>query len=231
MKLKAIKVAVISAVLAITPLTQAGIPVVDGTQAANMVQQLAHNVEQVAKLKAQLEQMQAQYKALTGSRDVSALFNQSGLKNYLPQDWQKVYDTVQSGGYKGLDGTAKAMADAAGIMSKCKNYSNSQQKSACENAAAQSIAQKDMVGQAFDKASARLNQIDSMISRIKTTQDPKEIADLQARIQGEQAAIQNEATKLQLYQMMAQANEKIAQQQKRKANAETVARTAKLSAF
>ncbi|RYF39872.1 MAG: P-type DNA transfer protein VirB5, partial [Cytophagaceae bacterium] len=45
--------------------------------------------------------------------------------------------------------------------------------------------------------------------------------ELQGRIAAEQAMIQNEQTKLQLYQMVAQAEDKIQQQQKRERQAKT----------
>ncbi|MPN49131.1 Type IV secretion system protein virB5 [bioreactor metagenome] len=59
------------------------------------------------------------------------------------------------------------------------------------------------------------------MAKINDTPDPKAIAELQGRIAAEQAMIQNEQTKLQLYAMVAQAEDKIQQQQQRELQART----------
>ena len=56
---------------------------------------------------------------------------------------------------------------------------------------------------------------------INQTQDPKAIAELQGRIAVEQANIQNEQTKLQLYEMVAAAEEKVQAQRQREIQART----------
>jgi type IV secretion system protein VirB5 len=62
------------------------------------------------------------------------------------------------------------------------------------------------------------------MSRINATQDPKAIAELQGRIAIEQAKIQNEQTKLQMFQMVAQAEDRLQQQRQRELNAQANAR-------
>ena len=76
-----------------------GIPVYDGGNNAQMVQQLAHNVEMLARLKTQIDQMRQQYRAMTGSRGYGNLLTAQSLQQALPQDWQKIYQANQSGGY------------------------------------------------------------------------------------------------------------------------------------
>ncbi|WP_249263275.1 type IV secretion system protein, partial [Xanthomonas axonopodis] len=78
---------------------------------------------------------------------------------------------------------------------------------------------KAFVGDAYEAAKSRLDQISSLMGEINKTQDPKAIAELQGRIASEQAMIANEETKLQLFQMMAVAEEKIQQQRQREINA------------
>lgn len=202
------------------PASASGIPVVDGTQVAQGVQQLAQWAQQIAEMKNQLDQMKQQYQSLTGARGFGDVLNNPALRNYLPQDWQKVYDSIQNGGYKGLDGTAKALADAAGLMKQCANYTDQNVKSSCEASAVQTAQNKSNLMQSLDAATQRLNQIQGLMNQIKNTNDPKGIAELQARIAGEQAMIQNEATRLQMYQMMTQANEKLAKEQARQAHIE-----------
>ncbi len=47
------------------------------------------------------------------------------------------------------------------------------------------------------------------MAKINGTPDPKAIAELQGRIAAEQAMIQNEQTKLQMYQMVAAAEDRL----------------------
>ena len=58
------------------------------------------------------------------------------------------------------------------------------------------------------------------MAAINGTADPKAIAELQARISAEGAAIQNEQTKMQLFALASQAEDRLIQQQ-REANART----------
>ena len=64
------------------------------------------------------------------------------------------------------------------------------------------------------------------MNQINATSDAKSIAELQARIGVEQANIQNETTKMQLFKMMADAEEKLVAQQQRESTAK---RTRRLS--
>ena len=193
-----------------------GIPTFDGIQAVKMV-------EQLDQLKNQLDQMKQQYKAITGSRGLGEILTNTGLKSALPQDWQKVYSSIQSGGYKGLDGAGKAIADAAKLADRCNYYKEgSEQKKSCQTAAVQSAQTQSNIEKALDNATARLENLNQLAKRINSTTDAKAIADLNARINIEQAAIQNEQTRLQLYMKLAETQEKHAQQAERAARAKRV---------
>lgn len=65
--------------------------------------------------------------------------------------------------------------------------------------------------EAYARMNDRLNQINGLIKQLNesTTLDAKGTADLQARIQGEQAMIQNEQTKLQVMVMLQKAEQEI----------------------
>jgi type IV secretion system protein VirB5 len=68
--------------------------------------------------------------------------------------------------------------------------------------------------QAYQASIQRLNNIQGLMGQINSSTDPKAIADLQARIQGEQAAIQNEQTKVQLMAMLQKSEDGLIEQQK-----------------
>ncbi len=210
-----------------TPL-MAQIPVTDAasiaTDVMNHIEDIAKFVEQIAQLKAQLEQMKQQYEALTGSRNLGAILNDPKYKNYLPSDWQEVYDSVRDDGYDGLSGSAKAIYDAAKKFDACERIQVSIEQTSCQARAVKGAQDKAFAVDAFDTAKDRLTQIEGLMNRINSTDDPKAIAEIQARIASEQAMIQNEATKLQMFQMIAAADEKIQRQQQHELNAKANAR-------
>jgi len=187
-----------------------------------------NHIETIAKWKAQYDQMmqqyqqlQQQYAAVTGTRNLGEIFNDPKLRDYLPQDWQQVYDQVRNGGYAGLTGRGKALYDAAKIFDSCAVQTQADVRKLCEAQAVKGSQDKGYALEAFDQAKNRLTQIDNLMRTIKNTTDPKAIAELQARIGVEQAAIANEQTKLQLYAMVSAAEEKVQQQQRREIEART----------
>lgn len=201
-----------------------GVPVVDAllnTQTqANQAANIAKYIEQIAQLKAQLDQMKQQYESITGSRNLGEILNNPAFQNYLPKEWQDVYAKVQNGGYKGLTGSAAAIRDANALFDACKTKAGAD-KTLCERSAAKAAQDKAFAVEAFDKAKERWDQIAGLMRQINSTTDPKSIAELQARINAEGAAIQNEQTKMQLYALAAQAEDRLIQQQRREANART----------
>lgn len=197
-----------------------GIPVID---AANMTQNLMNHVEDVAKfveqieqLKAQLTQMQQQYDALTGTRNLGDILNNPAFKDYLPADWQNVYKSLQNGGYSGLTGTAAAIRNANRLFDTCA-AKQGEAKTLCERAASKAAQDKAFADEAFDSARSRWDQIEALMRKVNETHDPKGIAELQARITAETAAIQNEQVKMNLYAMAAEAEDRLIQQQQKEA--------------
>lgn len=208
-----------------TTASASGIPVIDvakiANDTANQAANIAKYVQMIQQYQTQIDQMRSQYESLTGSRGLGNILNNPEFSNYLPADWQNVYRQVSNGGYSGLSGSARALVDAAGLLNACENRLGDA-RIACERDIAKTAQDKSNVLDAFDAASARWTQIQGLIQQINATTDPKAIAELQARINGEQAAIHNEQTKLQMFQMLAQVEERVQQQQRRAATQKEV---------
>lgn len=205
-------------------LNATGIPVVDAMAIAqdrvNQVERIAKAIEQINQLKTQIDQMKLQYKALTGTRNLGAIAQNPALRDYLPSDWKAVYDGVASGGYRGLTGSARAIRDASVVLDTCARLTGSR-KIQCERASSKAAMDKAFALEAYDKARTRWEQISQLMQSINQTTDPKSIAELQARINAEQAALQNEQTKLQMYQLIADAEGRLIEQQRIEQNART----------
>ncbi|MDP4573449.1 P-type DNA transfer protein VirB5 [Pseudomonas sp. LPH60] len=180
--------------------------------------------QQVVQMKTQIDQMKQQYSSLTGSRGLGRIYDNPQLRNYLPNDWQGVYDAVRNGGWDGLDGRASGIYASNKVYDSCKSFAQDIQRKACQAQAVKPSQDKAFALDAYDQANARVSQIDQLMGQIDRTQDPKAIAELQGRIAAEQAMIQNEQTKLQMYQMVADAENKIQQQRQTELNAQANAR-------
>ena len=206
----------------------AQIPVTDG---ASIAQQVANQIETIAKWKMQYDQMveqidgmEREYKALTGARGLGTVLNDPRYREYLPTEWQGVYDAVRNDGYAGLSGRAAEIYNENQVFDGCAHIQVDVQRLGCEARAVKGAQDKAFALDAYDAARDRLNQIDQLMDRINTTQDPKDIAELQGRIAAEQAMIANEQTKLQMYSMVAEAEDRIQEQRRIEANAEVNAR-------
>ncbi|ENN93033.1 type IV secretion system protein [Bartonella vinsonii] len=80
------------------------------------------------------------------------------------------------------------------------------------------IVDKAVSLQTFQESENRFKQISELIKQINTTTDLKAIAELQARIKGMLAMIQNESTKLQMVAHSRNAEQALISQQKQKRN-------------
>ena len=217
---------VLAAGIAMSSTAFAQIPVTDvasiTTQVTNQVETIAKWKMQYDQMVSQINQMQQQYASMTGTRNLGQIMNNPSLRDYLPNDWQGVYDSVRTGGYSGLTGRAQSVYEANKIYDACAHYKVAEQRTACEAHAVKPSQDKAFALDAYDKAKGRLTQIDGLMSQINGTTDPKAIAELQGRIAAEQALIQNEQTKLQMYQMVATAEDRLQEQRQHEINAKVL---------
>jgi type IV secretion system protein VirB5 len=180
------------------------LPVFDATNFAEMVK----NVEIMQR---QLVQLKATYDSLHGSRGFGDVLYNPALRQYLPEEWAGIYDAVAAGRYRGISGTLRDIERAERLTGTVAEQIGRMQRRERSTA----LANKALGIRAYDGARQRLDEIESLMHRVNLTQDAKGVAEIQARIAVEQAAVANETTKLQLVQMLQQAEEKLAAQQRR----------------
>nr|WP_015647639.1 type IV secretion system protein [Pseudomonas sp. GLE121]AGL12884.1 conjugal transfer protein TraC [Pseudomonas sp. GLE121] len=197
----------------LTPLAAHAIDIVeDPAQIAQGVVEAANMIQQLAQLKAQLEQQKQMYESLSGASGFGSLLNNSAqtLQNNLPSDWDKVYNDAM--GSSSNTGQATAMQETydAKINSMSRSdalvYANKQLRE--KGAYDRVMAQK-----AYNNQMQEIQDIQTLTNQIDNTTSQKEISDLQARIQTAQGTVQGEQTKLQLMAMLQQSQDKILQQQ------------------
>ncbi|WP_108653107.1 P-type DNA transfer protein VirB5 [Dongshaea marina] len=188
-------------------------------QTATLANQLTTLSDQLNKMRQQYDQMRRDYAAVTGTRNLGDIFYNPELNQYLPSNWASVYKNIMNNGYQGLSGAAKALRDSSKIFDVCQYYKDAAQKRSCEAASVQPAQNASYAQEAYAKSAKRETNINRLMRQINSTTDPKGIAELNGRIQSEQAMIQNTQTKLAMYQAASQAQQELVDQQQREAQA------------
>lgn len=219
----------------ITPHTaRAGIPVIDVASLTQAIMDAATMIEQLAQLEAQLSTMKdtydnakKQYDAIKGARNLGDILNNKALQNYIPKDAQKVLSDIQSGGYKSLTGSAKALRNAVKLYD-CADIADEVSRTRCDveiNKPYQYMAYFD---EGLKPSSERADQINSLMERAGGTTDAKEIAEVQARIMGETALLQHELSQVNLMRGLAEADARVAESRAKETQRARAARTGTL---
>ncbi|UWF60578.1 P-type DNA transfer protein VirB5 [Brucella sp. 2716] len=214
--------------LTVTSTAHAQLPVTD---AGSMAQNLANHLEsmvkyaqQIQQLKSQFEQQKMQLQALTGNRGFGAGIYNTALRDYLPHDARQLLGNLTTGGYTAAGSDVVSLLRKYQVYDRCASITDNEQRVACEAEVVKPLQDKALMSQAYDKTAQRLSEVESLMVKINQTEDPKGSAELENRISVENAAIQNQETRLRLYQQMAEAEDKIIQERLREAAAKENAR-------
>src|SRR5471032_3393705 len=181
-----------------------GIPVISVAELAQDVIMAGQLEQQVQTMEQQYTTMTTQLTALTGNRSLGQILNNPALRSYLPDQWESIYSQVTSGTLSGISSAAKQIESDEGMTATTPGQQRYNDTLA---------ANKAMSMQAYQANLSRLQNIKSLMQQSDATQDPAAKADLQNRLQSENAMIQNEQTRLNLMGQLQQAEEKLAAQQ------------------
>lgn len=158
------------------PAYAGGIPVFDGASVAQAMQQVVHMKEQIDNQINQINQLKSQVKAMTGTRNLGNILKNT-VKDQVPDEWNSIYQSGVTLTQKNSVSSAKYNPNA-GQENLLRTY--------------------DMTVKAFEDTKKRLDNIDGLMRQIDQAQDMKAAADLQNRLAGEQAIIQNQQVKLDM---------------------------------
>ena len=170
-----------------------GIPVIDVSSIAQAIQQLQQLQQQFE----QLKQTHASFNKLTSMGDIASVLNRPEIRRALPNDYAAAQAALLGEG-------AEAHKSGDGIyVSPASDYYNAQINKQRDGIA----GQKSVGQQLYDAASKRIDGIDVLRKQIGQSEDPKTIADLQARIQTEIAAANTDAVRMQALAMVIRADQ------------------------
>lgn len=194
---------------------RAQIPVIDGASLGQQVQQVLSWGMQLKAMADQYQQQVKQFQAMTGARGFGNLFNDPALQQYLTADQQALINQLRANGAGGLSAGAQAFRQQIGDTrgGGCSLYADTRMRANCYQNMMAPYQQVDAYQSALNVANQKPQQIQSLISAIQTTDDPKSIAELQARIAGEQAAMQNEMLRMQITVQLAEVQNRLVKEQ------------------
>ncbi len=177
------------------PAYAAGIPTIDAATIAQLQEQLLTARDQLNNLTDQLATARSQLAAFTQSSGYGNIVGNPDTRNQLraalPSNARDLLD--RSGG-SSLDSDVSRITDQ--VMGPVNFREDRQDLS--RQALNIEATSKAMSERAYDSMTRRLANVDALQDKINQTTNPKEIAELQARIQIEQANIQAEQARIQL---------------------------------
>lgn len=191
-----------------------GIPVIDQSAIAKQIESIAQLKSQLDALNQQIEQAQELYGSLnklTDMADVASVLNDPAIRKALPSDFAAIEGLLNGNGTgvfgdsasKFLEGNSTYRTDAVDFYAKELSRIQSQ------NAGQMSLGQ-----QIYDAATKRIDGIDQLREKISSANDSKDIADLQARLQAEQAFLQSDVLRMEGLRMVQQAQSQVDEQRK-----------------
>lgn len=191
-----------------------GIPVIDQTAILKHIESIAQLKSQLDALHQQIEQAQQLYGSLnklTDMADVASVLNDPAIRKALPSDFAAIEGLLNGEGtgvFK--DSASKFLEDNSTYRTDADDfYAKELARVQNKNAGQMSLGQ-----QIYDATTKRIDGIDQLREKISTASDAKEIADLQARLQAEQAFLQTDVLRMEGLRMVQQAQNQVDEQRK-----------------
>ena len=174
--------------------------VIDVNAIGELVQEVATLRQQLQTAEQSLVQQESQVRAMTGSRGMQNLLSGTN-RNYLPPDWTTLASLVTqtSGAYQALAEGVQNLISANAVLTPAQVAQLSPAEQANLNAAREAAAILEATSRAaLANTSSRFASLQQLIAAIPSATDQKGALDLQARIEAEQAMLENEHTKLEV---------------------------------
>lgn len=229
MKLRMSATATLLVVFASGPTQAQGIPVIDAANLVQAVQQVVDGITQINNQVQQITQLQLHLNSINGTRNLGRVFDNPGLRNYVPPQAYQILNAVDTNGYAGLTGSARSLRDA-GMVYNCSDRAGTA-RTACQAALAQPYQHKGFLQDAMKAAAGRLSQVDALMNEINATTDQKAIQEVQARIVAEGVLLTHEASQVQMLQALSGSDEGIARSRDRERKYEVLNRTGRIADY
>lgn len=146
---------------------QAGIPVIDGANLAQAIQQVTAWAQQYQQMVDQIQQMQQAYNNLNGVRNMGSLVNNPAARRYLPDEYQ----TILSSGVGQWEAIYNASKKFDMATSSLAGSSDAAQ--AFQQIAKQAAINRASAEEGYRTASERFSDIQILLDRLNNVPDAK----------------------------------------------------------
>lgn len=191
-----------------------GIPVNDQAAIAKQIESIAQLKSQLDALNEQIGQARQLYGSLnklTDMADVAEVLNDPAIRKALPFDFAAIEGLLKGNGTGVFGDSASRFLEGNSTYRTDADDFYAQELSRLQN---KNAGQMSLGEQIYDAATKRINGIDQLRGKISTAGDAKEIADLQARLQAEQAFLQTDVLRMEGLRMVQQAQNQVDEQRK-----------------
>jgi type IV secretion system protein VirB5 len=172
-------------------------------------QQYRQMTQALAKAEATYQGVKSQVDAVTGVRGFGDILNNPALRAIVPADLSASLADLNATG--SLTGRALSLRNASRIYD-CSDVADERARLDCQAVLSQTAQAQAFQQETMALLNQRTIQIDALRAEISATQDPKAIAELQARLAAEQAQVDNDQTKIALASAMLVSNRQAAAQ-------------------
>jgi len=191
-----------------------GIPVIDQTAVLKQIESIAQLKSQLDALHQQIEQAQRLYGSLnklTDMADAAGLLNDPSIRKALPSSFAAIEGLLRGESNDGLGEAATTFLEANTTYRTDADDFYATELSRFQN---KNAGQASLGERIYDVATKRIDGIDQLRERISTAYDAKAVADLQARLQAEQAFLQIDVLRMEALRMVQQAQAQVDEQRK-----------------
>lgn len=191
-----------------------GIPVNDQAAIAKQIESIAQLKSQLDALNEQIGQARQLYGSLnklTDMADVAEVLNDPAIRKALPSDFAAIEGLLKGNGTGVFGDSASRFLEGNSTYRTDADDFYAQELSRLQN---KNAGQMSLGEQIYDAATKRIVGIDQLRGKISTAGDAKEIADLQARLQAEQAFLQTDVLRMEGLKMVQQAQNQVDEQRK-----------------
>ncbi|MGE0315893.1 MAG: type IV secretion system protein [Lautropia sp.] len=172
----------------------AGIPVLDTANLLQAIEQVIAWGKQYAQMAEQIQQQYEHYAAITGNRGFGAVDFNALLMEVIPNGLVDIYEAVSNGE---LTAAAQAIRNAQRIYN-CQGLLTGEDTARCNSVLNRVSESQAQIRTVYNRLVQRTNQVEALRGRILTTKDPKDIAELNARMVAELTQVSNDNSRIQM---------------------------------
>lgn len=165
------------------------------TELKNQVTTMTSQLKVAENQLTQAKQLYDSFNKLTNVNEVASLLNSSQFRKYLPSEFSQIESLTKGTGSGTFASSVESYLGQNRLYTS--NPGNSFYASELDRIARQTGAKQSLGQAVYDTASKRIDELEKLRQQISASKDVKDTMDLSARLQAEQALLQNDVLRMQ----------------------------------